>query len=373
MFYINYDEFLGFFFYYLIFCSILFFVILKFVNWINSKQLFILVGTILLVVAAFRGIGIDKDYTTYQYSFSLVSTPIQYFINYSDWTNFEPFYYIIPSILKFFSFPFYEQSLFFIFAFVAIMTKFFGIYKLSRIDGLSLLIYFSFFFFLHEMTQIRVGIAAGGLLVAAYFYYNNKYLLFFLVLILATCFQYTGILIGLVLLLNKYRFNIIINLSLLIASFLCILLKVNVISEFLFVVKLPFTDKLMLTLKTLTKKENELNAFNIPLIINFFITVWLFFNHKKIIIQNQYGYLLLKIQLISFICFGLFSSIAVIAFRLYEFFGVVSIITTTFLVYTTRYKLIGYLGVCLYCLLLMVNLLHITKLVAPYKFIFFQD
>ncbi len=373
MFYINYNEFFGFFFYYFIFCTILFFAFLKFVNWINSKQLFIIVGTLFLFTAAFRGVGIDKDYATYQYSFSLVSSPIQYFINYTDWSNFEPFYYIIPSILKFISFPFYEQSLFFIFAFIAIVTKFFGIYKLSRIDGLSLLVYFSFFFFLHEMTQIRVGIAAGGLLIATYFYYNNKFALFFLVLILSTFFQYTGILIGLILLLNKHRFNVVVNLSLLIASFLCILLKVNVISELLFVVKLPFTDKLMLTLKTLTKKENELNAFNIPLVLSFLITIWLFLNHKKIIIQNQYGYLLLKIQVISFICFGLFSSIAVIAFRLYEFFGIVSIITTTFLVYTTRYKLIGYFAVCLYSLLLMVNLLHITKLVAPYKFIFFQD
>lgn len=373
MFYFNLYDFLGYLFYYIILCIIFFLVMLKYINWIQTKQLFLFVGILLLFTAAFRGVGIDKDYTTYQNSFSLVNSPLQYFTSYTDWNYFEPFYYLIPSLIKFINFPFYEQSLFFIFAAIAIGLKFFGIYKLSRLDGLSLIIYFSFFFFLHEMTQIRAGITAAGLLLATYFYYNKKLNYFFLVLLISTCFQYTGILISLVLLLNRNRFNLVINLLLLIASFLCILLKVNVVNEFLFVIKLPFTEKLLLTLKTLTKKENQLNAFNVPLVINFFITVWLFIHHKKIKTSNEYGYLLLKIQLISFICFGLFSSIAVIAFRLHEFFGVVSIITTTFLVYTTRYKLIGYFGVCIYCLLLMINLLHITKLVEPYKFIFFQD
>jgi hypothetical protein len=368
---INYNELFGFGFYYLIFVIIIFFSLIKLNGWITRIQLIRIIGIALVLIAAFRAVGIDKDYTTYQNSFSIVKAPLDYFYHYSDWSYFEPFYYLIPSSLKLLSIPFYEGFLFLIFAIIGVGVNCLGIKKLNG-SGLNVLIYFSFFFFLHEMTQIRVGIACGGLLIGAYFYYNKQYKYFFYTVVLSACFQYTGILILLILILSRDKFRLSVNLILLLTSFFCVLLRINVIDEFLFVVKLPFTEKLMLTLKTLTKKENELNAFNIPYLLNFLFTIWLFINHKKIKEKNKYAYLLLKIQLISFICFGIFSSVAVMAFRFYEFFGIASILTTSYFIYTIRYKIVGYLVVATYSLLIMINMLHITKLVNPYDLIFFQ-
>ncbi len=360
---------LGFLVYYILFCGICFLLYLKKAKLISLANCYSLVIIVLILVAGFRGSSLDKDYAVYQRSFSIVSEPLAYFFDYSQWSNLEPFYYLIPSLFKFIDIPFYEISLFVFFAVIGISINLLGIKKLSN-HGLGILVYFSFFFFLHGMTQIRICIAAGCLFFAVYHYYNKNYINYILIVIASFCFQYTGVLSFLILFLNRERFNLFLNLSILAVSFSLVLFQVNVIGDFLFMLKLPFTDKLLLTLKSLKQSENELNAFNVPYLLNLVITIWLFINHKKIASNNKYGNLLLKIQLISFICFGLFSSIAVIAFRLYEFFGIVSVITTTWLIYTTRYKLLAYIGIVLYCLLLMVNMLHLVKLVEPYELIF---
>jgi hypothetical protein len=369
----NIEELAGYAFYYLLFFIIVFLGTCRFVNWINNKQLINIVAIILIFIAGFRGLGIDKDYATYLNSFSLVKEPFDYIQNYQFWAYLEPFYYFFPSIVKTIELPFSNVFLFVLFAFLGVYFKLTGISKLSNHVGISLVAYFAFYFFLHEMTQIRVGIASGGLLLCAYYYYHKNWSLFFLFLIGSMCFQYTGILILLLFVLNTKKFNLAINLTLLIAAYTCVLLRINVIDGFIFKFNLPFTEKLLLTLKTLTFNENLLNPFNIPYLLNFILTIWLFINYKKIQINTQYGILLLKIQLLSFICFGIFSSVAVVAFRLYEFFGVASIITVTYFIYTIKNKYIANATIIAYSLLLLINMLHITKLMFPYSFIFFEN
>jgi hypothetical protein len=367
------DEILGYLFYYLIFFLIVLLALGFYCKIIIRKEFLLAITCLLVLIAAFRAPNVDKDYTTYINSFSLVGSPLDYFINYSQWNYLEPFYYLIPSVVKSMNVYYYDTILFFIFSSIGVSIKIFSVSKLSKNLSLALITYFSFYFFLHEMTQMRAGIASGGLLICTYCYYEKKLIPFFVVLIFSMCFQYTGILILLLLLLDKKRFNASFNILLLMLSFVFILFKINVINEFFFRFNLPFTDKLLLTLKTLTQKENGLNPFNVVYLISILLQMWLFVNHKKISSATPYGILLLKIQLIGFIFFGIFSNVAVVAFRLYEFFGVVSIITSTYLTYTIKNKVLSNTIVVVYNFLLLINLLHVTKLISSYDFIFFHD
>lgn len=357
--------------YYSIFLFLILLGILKTEFKYPYSFLFSIITIILFIIAAFRG-NIGKDYESYIDSFHLVQLPTEYFTNYAQWGFFEPFYYFIPAIIKLVNPPFFEIIIFSIFACIGISANLLGIYKLSTFKTLSVVHYFSFFFLLHEMTQVRAGIACGLMLLCIYFYYHKRYFLYIFCFLTAFAFHYTSILILIILFLKKDVFRLKLNLAILVFAVIAAAFKLNVMNEILFQVNLPFIQKLSSGLTSLTEEENKINVFNIPFLLNITLTIWLFINHKIIYTFNKYAYLLLKVQLISIVCFGLFTSIAVIAFRLYEFFGIVNVITVTYIIYTLRNKYLGYFIIIIYSLLLLILTLHITKLVGPYHFIFFE-
>ena len=167
------------------------------------KPLVWLVGILLVAFAAFRPENIDKDYANYVNSFKQFEAPLDYFRYFDDWAFFEPLYYFIPSLLKtYFTTSYYIPLTFFLFAAFGVSLKLTGIGKLSNFFFLTVLCYFSHFYLLHEMTQIRAAIASGSLLLLIPIVQKKKHLLAILIIALTCLLHYSALFLLLLLFLN---------------------------------------------------------------------------------------------------------------------------------------------------------------------------
>jgi len=122
--------------------------------------LFFYVGFLLFVLAAFRPIGIDNDSLGYE-------RYLQRFFQdgSADLLNVEFIFWVFASISR----VLLNSSVRFVllaYALFGVSVKLLAIRRLSRFIWLSLFVYISMYFFLHEMTQMRQGVASGLLLLS---------------------------------------------------------------------------------------------------------------------------------------------------------------------------------------------------------------
>ena len=125
-----------------------------------KKDLFylILIGVVLILIAGLRPIGIDRDSLAYV---GIVGSD-EVNINLLDK---EPGFWLIYKINKII-FNGNTQCFFLIYALLGVSLKIFAIKKYSLLPFFSTFTYVCLYFILHEMTQIRAGVAAAIFLLA---------------------------------------------------------------------------------------------------------------------------------------------------------------------------------------------------------------
>lgn len=79
-----------------------------------------------------------------------------------------------------------------IYAFLSVSSHVIGIFKNSPNIWLSLVTYISYTFILHDMIQMRAGVAIGLMLIAVRFIYERKWILYFSFAAIATYFHYSA-------------------------------------------------------------------------------------------------------------------------------------------------------------------------------------
>lgn len=112
----------------------------------------------IILVAAFRPIGLDADSLSYLEAYDSFLS--------GSYTIIEPAFNLFSVIS---AFMFGRDGLFFVFflyAFFSVTIKFYAIHKYSKSILISTLVYLCMFYILHELTQIRVGLAAALFLLA---------------------------------------------------------------------------------------------------------------------------------------------------------------------------------------------------------------
>ncbi len=365
------DDIAGYSVYYTLFFLLLLFLLARILNWVEDKWILVSAGFILIFIAAFRAPGIDNDYLNYIDYFGAIGKPANYFAHYSDWFMYEPVYYLLPSILKLFLLK--QVYLLFIFLFYATLSitlQFTLIKKISASPSISILYFFSYYFLLHEMTQIRVAVACGCMLWAAYFHYHKKYRQFVLVWLTACLFHYVALIIPLLLFIHTKKFSSKKCYILLALSFLFTAIKLQNIIPFFSSIDAPFIQKMNLGIQGLAGVSKEINVWGISHLLNMLMAFWLVHNHKAIYRQNEYAHLFIKLQVLSLFFFGFFSFVPYLALRVSEFFGIANIITASFVVYSFRSRIAGYAAITLYSLITLIATLHVFELLQPYSFVF---
>lgn len=167
--------------------------------------LFIVLLIVLTVFAGLRGYNVDADS-----------------INYINWFNEidgaggvdlylmkDPAFYLISYFLS--GFGFGASYLFLIYSSIAVWSKFIfsKLVPYSKYTHYFLYLYFCRFYFPHDMTQIRAGVAIGICSLALVFLFNGKKYLSFFLLFLATTFHLSVVLMipFFLLLIIRYEFK----------------------------------------------------------------------------------------------------------------------------------------------------------------------
>ncbi len=288
---------------------------------ISSKTLvLILIGVVLILVAGLRPIGIDRD------SLNYVGV-LHVSLSEANFIDKEPAFWIINEFNKIL-FGGNEQTFFLIFAIIGVTLKVLAIRQLSLSPIFSIFTYLCLYFILHEMTQIRAGVATAIFLLAIPDIYNRNFKAFLFKTILAMMFHYSAIIMLIVYFLNPYKINFKIFFFLPLIGMFFTFSGINILTilnPFLSILPDFISNKIELYVSLLDYgKFNQINVFNVyysSLFVLYYIMI-LYHSYFK----SQYDVLFLKIFGLMLFFFYFSSAIPVLAFRVSEFLGVVLII-----------------------------------------------
>lgn len=150
----------------------------------DKKMLYAIFGIAMIMIAGLREVGSTPDTESYE---------AMYYAKEGDLTALlrEPSFDIITDILQ--SMSLGINGLFFAYAILAVPIQLGALWKLSKIPLLTLTIYISYYYMIHDMVQIRCAVASGLFLWAIYFYVEQKKLISLLFILLGTFFHYSAI------------------------------------------------------------------------------------------------------------------------------------------------------------------------------------
>lgn len=318
------------------------------------------IGLLLVLIAGLRPIGLDRDSLAYAAHIESVTK-----VNFLDK---EPAYWLI----KWFNEVLFHgniHSFFLIFALLGVSIKFLAIKKLSKLPFISVIAYLSMFFVLHEMTQIRAGIAAGIFLLSIPDICNRNLKKFIIKVLFASLFHYSAIVMLSLYFLNLRKISIIYFFLPVIGLFLAYF----GLSKILL---LNFTDflpeflsyKLRIYLSLLELGEyKEIHIFNFfysSLLILLYFIFSLYYYAKNKIKFNNYDIFYIKVLSLLLFTFYFFSPVPVLAFRISEFFGVILIILIPNLILYFKQKEVVLFFIILYFLycFFKISLLNLINL-----------
>lgn len=346
--------------YYLIFLLLIVFFVLGEFDKRYRILFFYVSALIFFILAGFRGQGVDADYRGYVVMFKDAKTISFYLENIKLlFVNNYPMVLIISSISKFILHDGFG-ILFIVFAFLGVTFKMKGIKELSQFLLLSVLIYFCNFFLLHEMTQIRAGVATGLLLLSIPSIRDKRFLNFLIYVGIAALFHYTALIFIPFYFLNSEKINVPLYFFILFGSLTFFLLHFSVHPIIRLFGDNPLTHRYFVYINANAKGLYLVhNPFNVLILLHLCLSIFFLLKAKSLAVHNPYAIILIKIYVFSAAIFYLFSDLPTFAFRLYEILTVVEIVLIPSIIYIFRQKAIVAVGIFIYALgLLSINLLH---------------
>lgn len=319
-------------------------------------------GVVLVLLAGFRGEGVSKDYHVYKAYFNEASSYSEYFSN----TFREPSFIFIPVTLKKLGI-YSEWSVFTTFAIIGVLINFIAIYKFSPYPAISILVFYSNYFVLHEMTQIRVGIACGFLLFSLEHVKNRNIVKFLIFILLGTFFHYTALIFIPVYFLNTQRISKVFYFMLLSASILLAIVNFGV-QKLLYLFNFGMLQlKLDLYIGAHSDGTFQgINIFNALILINIIMGVFILLKIKVISTTEKYAILFIKLHFISLILFYMFSSLVVFAWRFSELFGIAQFVLFPMAIHSFKEKWAGQLLLILVAAIMFYLNVFYSNLLNPY-------
>jgi hypothetical protein len=331
---------------------------------ILQNRMAFFITLILVLFAGFREIGFDRDSKNYAIIIQSINS-----LSFSDLNFFEkePSFYLFAYVANWL-FSDAVRGTFVIYALFGIALKIIGIYRLSRIPLLSVIFYISSYYILHELTQIRVGVASAIFLLAIPDIVNKDSKAYMIKTIFAIFFHYSAIImlpLYLIVKMNKWFYYIIPIFGLFIYMeknavldfIIANTFLLNYIPSFLSYKPIYYLD---LVQRGITGLSTEINIFDIYhcslLIIYYFCII----NYNRF--KSMRDIVLIKILGLSLFTFYFFSFVPVLAVRISEFLGIVIIILLISIVHIFKQKKLIILLILFYSLIRLYSLLFITKL-----------
>ncbi|MGV8125922.1 MAG: EpsG family protein [Methanothrix sp.] len=320
---------------------------------------------ILVPFAGFREIDLGRD--TLVYATTIQSIDFSSFSN-LDFSDKEPFFYLIV-FLSHYLFGDAVRGTFLIYAFLGVTLKITGIYKLSQIPILSAILYICYYYPIHELTMIRIGVASAIFLHAIPDIVNKNLKIYLIKIILATLFHYS-VLIALPLYFLHNRINskwiyvILPVLGILSSAIFSDLLINKIINDLNIFNLIPaiFSQKLLFYLNLLHKGVfTEFNFFS-PFYLSWIIIYYFCLMHLSYF-KSIYDIVLIKSLGMALFIFYFFSFLPVLSYRLSEICGITTMILLPSIVciFKKDNKILIIYLVFIYALICLINILFIQS------------
>ena len=290
-----------------------------------------IIGIIMIIIAGTRSPYDTPDSDNYETNY--------YSVNSTDDLYREPSFVYISYYLYILGLS--VSPLFFTYALLSIPIRLVAICKLSNLPILTLSIYISYFYQLHDLMQIRCAVASALFLFAIYCRAENRWWKFVLCILMGSIFHYSAV-VGFVILffgnkeLKKWQrmaLSVVVPIGLFFyfSGF-----------DYSYLVPDELGGDRLAVYRELKDKGQE-DALSWVFYKNpiFLLNVILYYGcliYYDILSKNyKYVSIMLKIMAFAFICmFTLGNISAVLASRLYEYFAIVTIFLWTAAIYAFR-------------------------------------
>lgn len=332
---------------YLGYIVILLFVLVSILSYLEKYMgkyklpIYLCLGLILIVLAGTREVGIDPDSINYESA---------YHNYYSAQKSADMDFSFLWLSSLFSNFTNDVHIIFLFYATLAIILKFIAFRKLSGLWFLPIVVYLSYYYELHEMTQIRTGVLSGLFLLSIFYMAEGrKFTAFLLMIVLGGFFHISSLMLLPLLFLSnnemtpKYR---LLWAAVIPAAYVFHFFFSAIIMS----VDLPYIGDKLAVYQAAEEKGIANVSVNIisPLhLFTTFLFYYLLFFYDTIKAENKYFPLLIKIFAIGVACYTAFAFLPVLAERASYQFRVVTIILYTNIIYTLRPKWFGMLIVIL--------------------------
>lgn len=297
----------------------------------NGVKNIYLIGFIALALALLAGLrhpDIEKDYHQYLFGFDMIyedKNPLYLAI-------YEPGFFLIVYAVKSLVVQNYGMVIMLVYAFASVFIKVFSIKKLAVNPYLVMLFYFSHFFFLQEMTQIRIGLATAIFFVSIPYYLKGNYKGYILLVLLATLFHYTAIFYLGLLFFKKDSFNRYFYSAIILISIILAFVKLPLIGYLGNLESNEFTAKIENHTVASEYASEQINVFNTVTIFNILCCIYL------IVAVAADGFkedtklaFFLKCNVFSIFFLSALSGVPTIAFRVSDLFAILSMFSFAYL------------------------------------------
>ncbi len=334
-------------------CFIIFFL-LCILCLIDIKQQYYVGFFVVFILILFAGLreNIDNDYETYKMMFDKISNGIN--------VNIEPTFYYITYLINYLNSNITLLILFF--SIIGVTLKCIAISKLTEFWLYSILVYFSYFYIIQEMTQIRVGVASAFILLSIKPLKQSNIFKFLALICIGTLFHYSTLFILPLLFLNKNSISKVFY-YLIPLAYIIHFSPLNPLSILEYIPIESFSMKFE-TYKYLSDKQtvNPFGVWNIFRCVLCFLLLWKWEYFQS---KNEYSVLLIKMYVLSVFLFLSFSKIPTFAFRISDLYAIVEVILIPFVLYILRDNEKKYGALIVFCTsfaMLLLSLFHINLL-----------
>lgn len=293
----------------------------------------------LVAFAGLREIGIDQDSYGYLLYYNLSDGRMS--------LSAEPTFVLLSSVVRAISIDHGFRLLLVVFALLGVTLKVYAINKISEHFWLSFITYFSYFFFFHEFTQIRAGVASGLILLSLYWVFHRNLSMFLFLIGVAALFHFSALVaLPIYFLRNDLGRSIKVMIGLAIPLGLVFrgvdLNFASMLPSELISSKIEVYNKLSET------ADLRLNIFNLFYLVKYILLYVLLLFSDRIAEKSKMFPLMLQMYALSMFFYIALSFNTAFAMRISEIFGVVEIVLIPTLIYAVPVAAIGVAAILLY-------------------------
>lgn len=310
----------------------------------------------LLLIVAIRPFDWGADANTYIEMYNMVNS--------NHIVHTEATFSLISKFV--FSTGNYVKLLFLCYAIISVPLKINLITRISYFPAASLLIYFSCWYVLHDIYQIRVGTAIALSYISIYHLCKKNTLLYLLTAFCASLFHTQAIVLFLLILLPKSKislYTVLALCSIIIFSYGLYFFNIDALNGIVFLLtrtNFPRAEQIKYYYEIAQSgiiDLGKINALSPIVLIRLFLSLTLLFQYKKLNSLFYYP-VLIRIMIISFAVRMFCYPAPVIGMRIYEFLTCFDVFVFPLFFKIIREKKIVFALLIFYCLFMLFLLLR---------------